>query len=805
MATLLQDLRYAFRMLVKSPGFTLVAVLTLALGIGANTAIFSVLDAVVLRPLPFASPNRLVHLTGKFAMGDTAGITPADYSDYRAANRTFEQMAVLDYAASTSNLSGQGKPAQVASSSASWNIFAALGVPPLLGRTFVPADEQATLPQVAILSKGIWRTHFGSDPKIIGKQIILDDQNLTVVGVLSSDPTILSDAQIWLPLPMLNPHMTSRMSHFLMGVGKLKPGITPNQAQADLDADATVIDAKYPDTDKGWGLKVRSLTNVLIGPVQSQVYLISIAVGLLLLIACANVANLLLSRGETRQRELAIRRALGASRGRIIRQMLTESMVLACGGGGGGLLIAAWGVAALRAIGPADFPRLSEIHVNGAVLAFTAAISVVTAVLFGLLPTLHSSQEHFVDALKQAGRGVHRGRKSLGNSLVVGQIAISLGLLVGGGLLLQSFWRLIHVNPGFQPQNVVAAKIELPNQTYGTPAKTGAFMRQFEERAAALPGVQAVGAVSELPLAGEFGDDIFRIEGRVYGANQFEDVELSQATPGYFQAMRIPLLAGRVLSWSDNASSPLVIVVDQAFAKRYFPNENPIGKRLLFVGPGSGLPFTRATTIVGVVGNVTHDSLDAPLRPNMYVPVGQSRPPALEIVVHTAGNPLSTAGLLQGVVASLDKNEALSSLRTMQDVIALSVSTPKFSALLVGIFAALALGLAAVGLYGVIAYSVSRRTNEIGIRMALGATPRHILRLILGGGMRLALIGSAIGVVLALALGRYLQSLLFDVRATDAATLIAVSVLLLLVAMAACYVPARRAMKVDPMVALRYE
>jgi predicted permease len=802
--TLLHDIRYAIRTLAKSPGFAAIAMLTLALGIGANTAIFSVLDAVVLRPLPFASPNRLVHLTGKFALGDTAGISPADYMDYRAANRTFEQMAAIDYIPTISNLSGQGKPEQVTSSDTSWNLFAALGSKPLLGRLFVPADEQVKLPQIAILGRSIWRGHFGSDPNIIGKQIVLDGQNLTVVGVLDSDPTVLSAAQIWTPLPMLNPHMSMRMAHFLVGVGKLKPGVSLDQAQADLDTDARVVDANFPDTDKGWGLKVRSLSNVLIGPVQSQVFMISIAVGLLLLIACANVANLLLSRGEARQRELAIRRALGASRARIIQQMLTESMVLACGGGIVGLLIAAWGVAALRAVGPADLPRLSEIHLDATVLAFTAAISVVTAILFGLAPALRSSQAHFVDALKQAGRGVHRGRKSLGNSLVVGQIAISLGLLVGGGLLLQSFWRLIHVNPGFEPQNVVAAKIELPNQTYDTPQKISAFMQQLEERTHALPGVQAVGAVSELPLAGEMGDRIFHIEGRVYNSGQFEDEQLSETTPGYFDAMRIPLLAGRSIAWSDNAAAPSVAVVDQAFAKRYFPNENPIGKRLLFPAPGS-TAFTQAITIIGMVGNVTHDSLDSPIRPEMYMPLAQSHEGELEMVVRTAKNPLATGAALQDLVSSLDKNEALSSLRTMQDVIASSVSTQRFSALLVGIFAAFALGLAAVGLYGVIAYSVSQRTNEIGIRMALGATPRDILRMVLGGGMKLAVAGSVIGIILALALGRFLQSLLFDVRATDAATLIAVSVLLLLVAVVACYIPARRAMRVDPMVALRYE
>ncbi len=807
MATLLQDLRYALRMLVKSPGFAAVAILTLALGIGANTAIFSVLDAVVLRPLPFASPQQLVHLTGKFALGDTAGISPPDYVDYRAANRTFEQLAVLNYETSISNLSGHGKPEQVSSSLASWNLFDALGVKPLLGRSFLPADEQTSQSQVAILGNGLWRSHFGSDPSIIGKQIVLDDQTLTVVGVLASDPAILSKAQVWMPLSFLSPYGKVRLAHFLVGVGKLKPGVTLEQAQADLDDDAQVIDAKFPETNKGWGLKVRSLADVLIGSdVQGQLRLISIAVGLLLLIACANVANLLLSRGEGRQRELAIRKALGASRRRIIQQMLTESMMLACGGGVVGLLIAAWGVAALRAVGPADLPRLNEIHVNGAVLAFTAGISILTVILFGLAPALRSSQVHFADALKQAGRGVVRSRKTLGNSLVIGQIAISLGLLVGGGLLLQSFWRLIHVNPGFQPLNVLAAKLALPSHTYDTPAKIAAFLQQFEERASGLPGVQAVGAVSELPLANEMGDEIFHIEGRVYGASQFEDAENSKVTPGYFQAMRIPLLAGRLLSWRDNANAPLVAVVDQAFAKHYFPKENPIGKRILFAARNGGsLAFTQATTIVGLVGNVTHDSLNAPPRPEVYAPIGQTNADEMEIVVRTAANPVGTASALQDVLASLDKGEALSNPRTMQSVIASSVSEPRFSALLVGIFAVLALGLAAVGLYGVIAYSVSQRTNEIGIRMALGATPPHILRMVLGGGMKLALIGSAVGVVLALSLGRYLQSLLFDVRATDALTLVGVCVLLLGVTLAACYIPARRAMRVDPMVALRYE
>ncbi|HEU5409898.1 MAG TPA: FtsX-like permease family protein, partial [Candidatus Acidoferrales bacterium] len=479
--------------------------------------------------------------------------------------------------------------------------------------------------------------------------------------------------------------------------------------------------------------------------------------------------------------------------------------VLAFAGGLVGIAAAAWGVAALRAFAPADLPRLGEIGVNGTVLMFTAVVSVLAAILFGLAPALRSSQTRFLDSLKEAGRGMQHSRKRLSSALVVGQIAVSLGLLVGGGLLVESFWRMIHVNPGFQPQNVITATLELPNQIYGTPAKVGAFMQQFENRASALPGVQAVGAVSELPLSGGYGDTVFHIPGHVYAPSEFEDAEYRQTTPGYFEAMRVPLLAGRSIQWTDTANAPLVIVVDEAFAKQYFPHENPIGKQLNFLGPPSGTTFTRAVTIVGLVGDVSHDALDAPQRPEMYVPAAQSSAPEMNIVVRTSLPPGSTATELQSVLASLDKNEALSTVRTMQDVIASSVSQPRFSTLLIGIFAILALGLAVIGLYGVISYSVSQRTNEIGIRMALGATPRDVLQMVLGGGIKLALLGTAIGIALSLSLGRFFQSLLFQVRATDAATLAAVSTLLLIVALAACYIPARRAMKVDPMIALRHE
>ena len=800
---MLNDLRFALRTLARNPGFAAVTVLTLALGIGASTAVFSVIDAVLLRPLPFASADRLVHLTGKFAGGDQAGISPPDYIDYRTANHTFEQMAVLSYSPSPASLSGRGKPEQVQSSIASWNLFAALGVRTIVGRSFVQADEQAVEPQVAILGRGLWQTRFGSDAHIVGKTIDLDGRAVTVVGVLASDPTVISNTQVWLPLPLLNQGMNVRVAHFLVGVGKLASGVTLARAQSDLDADAAVIDAQFPASNAGWGIKIRPLASVIVGNVRTQLLMVSGAVALLLVIVCANVANLLLSRGEARHRELAVRRALGASRGRLVRQLLTESVVLGATGGGVGLLAALWGVAALRSAAPPNLPRLNEIHVGGIPLLFTAALTMAAAMVFGLAPALRSSQAHFTSGLKRAGRGFLTGRGALGSALVVGQIAMSLGLLVGGGLLVESFWRLIHVSPGFEPRNVVTAQLNLPGRRYDTPSKIGAFMRQFEQRVGALPGVEAAGGISELPLTGAYGDNVFRVEGRTYGPSQGEDAQFRQVTPGYLHAMGIPLIAGRWVSWTDTERDPQVIVVDALFAKQYFGSANPIGKRLAFLAPHSSSAFTSLATIVGVVGGVNQHGLDVPRPAQMYVPVSQNSYGGVNIVVRTTMSAGSAVTALQRVVTQLDRDLALSGVRTMQDVIASSVSAPRFMAGLLAVFAAFAVLVAAVGLYGLMAYSVSQRTNEIGIRMALGAQRSAVLRLVLHGGMRLALLGACVGLALALALGRFLQSLLFGMRATDPPTLIGVSLLLLLVSLAACYVPARRATRVDPIVALR--
>ncbi|MDD5544085.1 MAG: ABC transporter permease [Acidobacteriia bacterium] len=800
---LLQDLRYGIRMLLKSPGFTAIAVLTLALGIGANTAIFSVVDAVLLRPLPFASADRLVYLNGKFALGNDAGISPPDYRDYRAQNHTFEQLAVLSYHSGISNLTDGSHPVQVKSVIASWNFFRALSLNPILGRDFVFADEQVALPQIVILGNSIWKQQFGGDPSIVGRSVVLDGRSSTVVGVLPSDPSTISDAQVWQPTPMLNRGMNMRIAHFLVGVGKIKPGVTATQAQADLDAIAPAINAPYPETNQGWGIRVRPLAEVFAGPVRTELLLVMGAVGLLLLIACANVASLLLARSSGRRRELAIRKAIGAPTRRIVRQLLTESILLAGSGGAIGLLTAAWGVTLLRSLAPPSLPRLDEIHVNAAVLGFTAALSLLTGVLFGLAPTIHLSRVRFVEALHESGRrGFPPVRSRVGNVLVVGQIALSLVLLVGAGLMVKSFWRLLHVNPGFQPQHVVTAELNLPQKIYDTPAKIGAFMQQFEERVAALPGIQAAGAISELPLSGKYGDNVFHIEGHVYQPSEFEDANFRQVTPGYLATMGIPLFEGHGLTWNDTAGAPQVVVVDQTFAKRYFPNDSPIGKRIRYVGMGANTPWT---TIVGVVGSVNQERLDGSRRPQMYVPVAQNSYGGLSIVVRTTNGLPAVASELRTVVTSLDKDEALSTVRTMDEVIGASVAEPRFSALLLALFAGLALMLAGVGLFGLIAYSVSQRTNEFGIRMALGAQRRDMFRLVLFHGMKLVGAGLAIGVMASLGLTRLITSELFEVSATDSTTFVGVAFLLASIALTACYIPARRAMRVDPIEALRYE
>ena len=803
MTGLIQDIRYALRQVRKSPGFTAAALITLALGIAANTAIFSVIEAVLLRPLPFGAPDRLIWLNGKLPVTDEAGVSPPDFRDYRTANRTFGRLAAMGYTSGPSNLSGD-KPEQVLTTIASANFFDCLGVHPLLGRDFLPSDEQVNLPQVAILGYGLWKRNFGGDRNILGRTIRMDGQSLTVVGVLPSDLPLLTEAQMWLPTPMLNPGMNIRMGHSLKAIGRLKPGVSPEQSQADLDAIALQLARQYPDTNKDWWMRQRPVRDVLVGPVRPALLLMWGSVGLLLLIACVNVANLSLARSIARQKEFALRTALGASRVRMIRQALTESVMLSLAGGALGVLAASWGVHALHAFGPLNVPRLDESAINPAVLGFTVGISLLTGVAFGLFPALQVSGGEFTQGLRESSRmSAPTSHKRLSSALVIGEIAMSLTLLVSAGLLLKSFWRLIHVAPGFQTDHVVTARLSLNQPAYGRygdPQKRIKFWRQLEEQVKSLPGVEAVGATSELPLSGQHSDDPFHIPGRSYGPSEFDDAQFRQVTPGYLSAMRIPLIAGRWLDERDNADSPGVIVVNQAFIERFFTHGDALGKRLQLMGDPHA---TRE--IVGVVGNITHIALSEPDWPEMYVPYAQFAPPTMNILVRAAANPMNLAAALHDGVSAVDKDVTLSSVTSMRDVLGASVSQPRFSSQLLGVFAALALLLAAIGLYGLMAYSVTQRKNEIGIRMALGATRQDIVRIVLRRGSWLAIAGIGLGLIGTFAMTRLLSGMLFAVSPTDPLTFMEVALLLAGVALGACYFPARRAAKVDPMVALRYE
>ena len=802
MSGLFQDLRYSLRQLRNSPGFTVVAVLTLALGIGANTVIFSVIEAVILRPLPFGSPERLVWLNGKMPMTDEAGVSPPDFRDYRSQNRSFECMAAAGYAAAPSNLSGN-KPEQVLTNLGTANFFHCLGIRPLLGRDFVPSDEQVSDAQVAILGFGIWQRDFGGDRNIVGRTIRMDSRTLTVIGVLPSDIPLLDQAQIWFPAPMLKGVMTIRLAHMLKVVGRLKSGVSLGQSQADLDSIALQLQNQYPDTNKGWFMRQRLLADILIGPVRPVLMLMWGAVVLLLLIACVNIANLLLARSIGRQKEFTLRAALGATRGRVIRQTLSESVVLSLLGGLLGVAVAEAGIQAVHAFGPANVPRLDESHLNFAALAFTLGLATLTGILFGLFPALQISRGQFNRNLKESARvSASSSQRRVSSSLVIGEIAMSLALLAGAGLLLKSFWRLIHVSPGFQPNHVVTTRLSLPMSSYGPygdSEQRARFWQQLEQQIRVLPGVEAVGATSELPLSGQHSDMPFHIPGHSYGPSEFDDAQMRQVTPGFLSTMGIPLLRGRWLNDHDDRNAPGVLVVNEAFVKRFFSNGDVIGKHLQLVSEKS----TRE--IVGVVNDIHHVALSQPTWPEMYAPYAQFALPTMNLLVRSVANSLSLAPALQAEISSIDKDITISNLTPLHDVVGASVAEPRFSSELIGAFAALALLLATVGLYGVMAYSVTQRRTEIGIRMALGATRNDVLLEVLRRGSALALAGLGVGLCASIAVGRLLSSMLFAVTPKDPETLVGVSVLLSTVALAASYLPARRAAKVDPMVALRYE
>jgi putative ABC transport system permease protein len=669
-----QDLRFGARILRKNPGFTAIAVMILALGIGANTAIFNVIQTVVLQPLPFADPDLLVWLNGKMPQTDDAGVSPADFLDYRDGNRSFEQMAGISQVvmAGPSNLSGD-KPEQVMMSLVSAGFFDTLRVPLLLGRDFQKNDEAVNTSQVVILGNGIWERDFGADRNIIGRNIRLDEQSRTVVGVLSSDVPLISQAQIWLPTPRLHFLMHLRGGHFLKVIGRLKPGVTSPQAQADLDAIAHQLAERYLDTDQGWSLRQRSLREVLIGPVRPVLRVIWAAAGLLLLIACTNLANLLLARSVGRQREFAVRTALGATRIRIIRQALAETMILVLAGGALGALAASWGVSLLRVFGPPDLPRLQEVHVNPQALTFAFGVALLTGVMFALIPALQIGKGGFSGLKESTRNSESAAHRRIRSALVVAEIAVSLMLLVGAGLFIRSFWLLIHVDPGFQTQRVVSAQLSLNGPSYNDPANRVRFWQELEERVTNLPGVEAVGATSELPLTGQHSDGPFKIPGHRYGRSEFDDAYYRQVTPGYLAAMRIPLLAGRWLDQRDTAKSPGSLLVNQVFAKHFFPGQDVLGKHLEVLGDSQ-----LDREIVGIVGNISHRALSDPQEPEMYVAYAQYAPPTMNLVLRAVADPSTLAAALDETVRAIDKDETLSAIRPLDDIVASSVSQTRF-------------------------------------------------------------------------------------------------------------------------------
>ncbi len=807
----LQDIRYGFRMLIKRPSFTIIVVLTMALGIAANTTIFSAVDAVLLNPLPYQDPDRLVAVweTNKKLgpeMWDRNEVAMGNFRDFRSRNQVFEQLGSLFTADVT--LTGVGEPERIRSCVVTTNLFQVLGVQPMIGRSFLPEEEKPGSGRVVILSHAAWERLLGSDRNLTNKSVTLNGNPVAVIGVMPPNfelqfPTYIR-VDIWLPL-RIDPANVDRNNHFLYALARLKPGVSRDQAQSEMNLIATQLQQQYPETNAQKAVNIVPLRKQLVGKVESYLYLLFGAVGFVLLIACANVAGLLLARVTARHKEVAVRIALGASRWRIIRQLLTESIILSALSGLLGLLFAYAGIKLLVALTPPDVPRLHEIGLHVPVFLWTLAISIFTGVLFGLAPALQASRPDLNDALKKsAGRnqgGFQRG--GLRNPLIVAEVALALLLSVGAGLMIKSFMRLQQVSPGFEPNNLLTMNISLPRQKYKEPQQANAFFDQVAEHIKTVPGVKSVGGTDPLPFSNSNATTSFFIEGApaVPLADRPEVGERA-VTPAYFETMGIPVLKGRSFTAQDRDNTQHVIVVNEALASRYWPNQDVMGKRLGFEKDPSKQSWRE---IVGVVGNVKHFGLDAEAKPEVYFPYQQYPRNFMTVVVRTSSDPVSMIPAIRSQVFATDKDQPVFDIMTMDQRLAKSVASSRFVMLLLGAFSVLALGLAAVGLYGAMSYLVNQRTQELGLRMALGASRTDVFKLVVGKGMRLALIGIAIGLVASLALTRVMRSLLFEVTPTDVLTFVIVPVVLLTVTLLACYIPARRATNVDPLTSLRYE
>jgi putative ABC transport system permease protein len=814
MNTFLQDLRYGARVLWNRPGFTVIAVLTLALGIGANTAIFSVVNAVLLKPLKYKEPDRLIWWWEQQPQLAQAPFSPGDFADFQAQNQTFEEVAAIRGTLLT--LTGDGAPDPLRGEIVSANYFAMLGVGPALGRVLQADDGQKGAPRVAVLSHQLWQRRFGGDAKVIGQSLRISGEDVTVVGVMPADfnsPT--ERAEIW-----VNPHasvpdflftdrneqrMQSHGMHFLKVIGRLKPGVTRAQAQADIDAIFDHIHQQYPMT-ANHTVRLVPLHERITGQLRAALLIVFGAVGLVLLIACANVANLMLARATGRSREMAIRAALGASRWRTIRQLFTESLLIAVIGGAVGVLLAVWGLRLLISLSPAETPRLDEIGLDLPVLAFTLAASLLTGILFGFAPALFASRIDINETLKEGSRGVSGGgaRHRLRNGLVMAEIALALVVLIGAGLLIRSFVRLQAVEPGFRPDHLLTMWIGLIDPRYEKPGARLQFLKALTPKLQAIPGVETVAVSNDLPIAGTDSSSNPTIEGHAPTQENEEPlVGMHTVSAGYFEAMGIHLLKGRPLTERDDEKAPPVAVINETMARTFWPGEDPIGKHFSFDSPKE--PNFQWTEVVGLVADVKHDGLNVESGMHAYLPSLQMAWPFQTIALRSQADEAALVAEVRQVIQSLDPNEPVFDVKPMSAIMREAVAERRLTLALSSLFALVALLLAGIGVYGVIAYSVTQRTHEIGLRLALGAQTTDILRLVLKHGALLATTGVGLGVAGAFAVTRLMKSLLFEVSVTDPLTFIGIAVLIILVALVACYVPARRAMKIDPMVALRYE
>jgi predicted permease len=819
MAELLQDLRYATRQLRKNPGFTIVAVVTLALGIGVNTVIFSVVNGVLLSPLPFPKSDELVTLHENKPNFEGGSLSYPNFRDWQKDNRTFSSMAISrPYAFS---LTGSGEAEQVTGAFVSSDFFSILGVSPIVGRTFAPAEDEVGAAPIALISAGLWQRKFSSAPAILGKSIVLDGKGYTVVGVIPSSFRLLipgfREGDVYAPIGQWSNSLLLKRGAGLgiHGIGRLKSGVTVEQARADMQSVAQNLAAAFPDSDKGITAQLVPLKRQMVGGrIQSFLTILLVAVGFVLLIACANVANLLLARSTARASEFAVRTALGATRKRLVRQLLTESVLLAAAGGVVGLLLAAWGTQAALGVLPSALPRAEKIGLDLHVLIFTAAVSLFAGILFGLAPALKLGRPDLHDRIKEGGRGASGSRHRTQGVFVVAEIGLAVVLLIGAGLTIRSLMRLWHVDPGFDPHNVTTLGLSLPPSTVNAkPEAIRSAFREFDAKLASAPGVHGVSqAWGALPFSGD-DEQLFWLDGQPKPANQ-NDMNWAIdyiVEPDYLQAMQIPLQRGRFFTPQDNEHSPLVVVVDQVFAQKYFPHQNALGKRIHIDGQSG-----RLAEIVGVVGHVRQWGLDSDdqqsLRSELYIPCMQMpddfiamAPSGSVVVVRSNAALAGFADEVRRLSNEMSSQQVIFGIQSMDSLISQSLASRQFSMILLVLFAALALLLASIGIYGVISYVVAQRVHEIGLRMALGARPIDILRLILGNGGKLALAGIVAGMIAALALTRLMAGLLYDVRATDPLTFAAVGALLALVALSACYAPARRAAGVDPATALRHD